>query len=318
MNNTTHVWRVFSILILAIVVGFILQRLLRPASFGELGHFRASSLNEIIQLEQIHQGRESCRECHQDIIQVHEKDIHFAVQCEDCHGPGNLHVKYHRGENKAISQQLAAMPKEYTLEGCLFCHRKLSARPRTFAQIDPIEHYAFLKVTDRNIKCIECHSPHEPLFLLGKVKDARIHPMIYECVDCHDTEPEKDLSQVEDHPVVFVCRDCHPAIVKDFLQHEHSFLRCTACHLFHRENETSGRIFKNGNRRFCLLCHEAKPFKDKSKLPQIVYSDHIAEMSEVMRRTPEELAENPTACLTCHFDFIHDSKLIRELQEQRR
>ncbi len=272
----------------------------------------------MMNMKLIHQGRESCRECHGDILEIHEKDIHFAVQCEDCHGPANLHMKYHRQEDKAIPQNLARMPREYTLEGCLFCHRKLSARPSTFAQIDPDEHYLFLHVTDKRTRCIECHSPHEPLFLLEQVSNARIHPIIYECIDCHTSIPEKDYKDVKDHPVVFVCQDCHPSVVRDFMEHEHSFMRCTACHLFHRENEISGRIFKNGNRRFCMLCHEAKPFKDKELLPQIVYEEHINEMSKVMRRDPEELIQDPSACLTCHFDFIHDLKLIRTIQEQER
>ena len=35
------------------------------------------------------------------------------------------------------------MPKEYTLEGCLYCHRKLASRPRDFPQVDLEEHEAY-------------------------------------------------------------------------------------------------------------------------------------------------------------------------------
>ena len=94
-------------------------------------------------------------------------------------------------------------------------------------------------------------------------------------------------------------------------------MRCTACHLFHRENETSGRIFKNSNKLFCLLCHEKKPFKNSDELPQIEFSEHIATMPEVMRVNPDEIKDKPTMCLRCHLDFIHDSKLIKVLQEQK-
>ena len=123
---------------------------------------------------------------------------------------------------------------------------------------------------------------------------------------------------MEDHPTIFVCQDCHPSVVRDFQKHEHSFLRCTTCHLFSRENEISGRVFQNGNRQFCLLCHERKPFKDAEQVPQIDFVAHIEKQAPVMRRPAGPLLEDQAACLQCHFDYIHDPKLIRRLQEQER
>ena len=312
MENWGHVWRLLILIILVAVIAFTVQRLLRPEGYGEVGNYRVGGLYDTMAQDLVHQGKEVCGDCHDDILSVHEKDIHFGVNCEDCHGPGHLHVKYYLGEDDSIIEEAAAMPKEYTLEGCLFCHRELVSRPRDFPQVDPAEHYRFLKVTEPNTRCIECHSPHEPLFLLTKVSEARIHPVIYECSDCHETEPQKDHRQVPDHPVIFVCKDCHPAVVKDFKTHEHAFLRCTACHLFHQETESAGRIFKNGNRRFCLLCHEKKPFKSQEELPQIVSSEHLAEQAADFELDLATIQQDPRACLGCHFDFIHDSELIEE------
>ena len=315
MKNTSHVWRVFVGLGAIVVLGALAQRLLTPKSFGELGHYRADSLKDIVSLELVHAGTEVCGKCHEKISAAHDKDIHLRVQCEDCHGPGERHVKYHQDGAGAISKEQAAMPKEYTLEGCLFCHRKLASRPRTFAQIDPVEHYQFLHVTASETRCVECHSPHEPLFLQEPVSKARIHPVILECDGCHNAPPHGDYQDVPAHPTIFGCQDCHPAVVKDFMKRAHSFLRCTSCHQFYRTSETSGRIFKNGSREFCLLCHEEKPFKDQNLLPQIVYADHLAKVAPIMRRDPAALEQEPTVCLTCHFEFIHDRKLIRALQE---
>ncbi len=318
VSNRSHVFRVLVLLTVSGVLFFIGQRLLQPKSFGQNGHYRADSVYEIMNTEPVHQGRAVCAECHTEIHDVHQKDIHWNVTCEDCHGPGDAHVKFHRDGDAGITPARAVMPAEYTLEGCLFCHRKLAARPSTFAQIDLMEHYDFLHVTDPQTPCIECHSPHEPLFLLEGVSEARVHPVIFECDDCHQTPPEIDHKQVADHPTIFVCQDCHPSVVRDFAKHEHAFLRCTACHLFHRENAISGQVFRSGAGRFCLLCHEQKPFKDDGQLPQIVYVDHIEEMAPVMRRLPGPLLEDPASCLQCHFDYIHDGRLIRRLQEQER
>jgi len=317
MSSKAHVHRVFIILAGALVVGFAVQRLLQPRSFGQYGHYRGDSLVQLMARAPVHQGRAVCAECHEEIHAAHRKDVHFRVECEDCHGPGLNHVRYRRGEDPTITPAAATMPREYTLEGCLFCHRKLAARPKSFAQIDPKEHYAFLHVNDERTRCIECHSPHEPLFLPESVSEARVHPVIFECEDCHGQRPEASYRSVPDHPTIFVCGDCHPSVVRDFEKHEHAFMRCTACHLYYPENEVSGRVFKNGTRGFCLLCHERKGFKDAT-LPQIVSAEHIPEMAPVMLRDAESLRDDPTACLQCHFDYIHDTHLIRRLQEQER
>ena len=303
MANFSYVARMLVLLVIVGVVGFAAQRILRPSDYGELGRYRAGGLDDILAQEPRHQGREVCGECHEDILTLHQKDIHFRVNCEDCHAPGKMHVAFFSGTDDSITEEQAAMPREYTLEGCLFCHRKLVSRPRTFPQIDPVEHFEFLHVTDATTRCIECHSPHEPLFLLTKVSEARIHPIIHECGECHDTAPEGDYHNVVDHPVIFTCRDCHGKVAEDFTSREHAFMRCTACHLFHQENPTAGRIFKNGNRQFCLLCHEKKPFKDPEGVPQIVSAEHLSDMGV-------EDDQDPRLCLTCHLENIHASELV--------
>ena len=318
MLSTAYVRRIFIILLCFLVFGLVIQHLLKPKSFGEFGAYRGNSLGEIASSESVHQGKEVCRECHDNIWSVHEKDIHFSVQCEVCHGPGNIHVKFYSGEDNSISIEDANLPKKYTLEGCLFCHRKLYSKPRTFAQIDQAEHYKFLGITSANVPCTECHSPHEPLFLLEPVKKARIHPAIFECENCHYSRPEKAIKDVPDHPVFFTCQDCHPAIVKDFPNHKHSFMRCTDCHLFYRENETSGRIFKNSNQRFCLLCHEQKSFRDPNKVPQIEFPKHVEDMASATDVNVGDLKDNNMVCLKCHTDFVHDSDLIKKIRGSER
>jgi len=334
LQNNSHAKRIFGLLIIAGILGFGVQQLLSPDTFGTIGHYRAESLKDILDQGQIYQTKVVCVQCH-DIYDIHAKDVHYDVECENCHGPGNIHIteiamllrqknqaptqsgKYSKEILDIIPKDLAQMPKEYTLEGCLYCHRKLESRPHDFAQVDPEEHYRFLHVTDDSIRCVECHNPHEPLFLLDPVSEARIHPTIYECDHCHEEPQEESHKDVENHPVIFECADCHQAIVLDFKKREHASMRCTACHLYHRENEMSGRIYKNGNKHFCLLCHEKKPFKDQDSLPQIVWSEHLEEMPEVSRKEAETINNSKTACLECHFNFIHDPDLIKILREQK-
>ena len=334
MKNNSHVKRVFALLFIAGIIGFGIQQLLLPDTFGIIGHYRAESLKDILSLQPIYQGEEACVQCH-DVYDIHEKDVHYDVECENCHGAGDIHIadiaaflkqknlkptesgRYAKETLEAVPEHLVQMPKEYTLEGCLYCHRKLASRPHDFAQIDPEEHYDFLHVTDDSIRCVECHDPHEPLFLLDPVSEARIHPTIYECDHCHKEPQEESHKDVENHPVIFECEDCHSAIVQDFNKREHAFMRCTACHLYHRENETSGRIYKNGNKQFCLLCHEKKPFKDPDNLPQIEEAEHLRDMPEATRKDAKAIMNSKTSCLECHYIFIHNPDLINVLREQK-
>jgi hypothetical protein len=312
MKEYGHVVRVLVVVIALFALWIAAQLFLRPADYGELGTIQHGSLQVMLAQEPVHLGKQACADCHSDIFDTHEKDLHFDVQCEDCHGPGNRHIDYFMDDDESLTEADAAMPKEYTLEGCLFCHRRLASRPVAFPQIDKNEHYRFLHVQDEQTRCIECHSPHEPIFLLTRFDQARVHPVIFECDHCHPRPMDKSHKDVPDHPVIFVCEDCHAPVVADFESRTHHFMRCTACHLFHQENEVAGRIFKNGNRRFCLLCHEEKPFRDPQAVPQIVSAEHIVDMADMMDEDGASLARDPRACLNCHFDMIHHQEILEE------
>ncbi|MFH1049713.1 MAG: hypothetical protein V1779_02145 [bacterium] len=305
MKDKLHIITVFSIIFVLIIIAIIIDNLLQPKSFNEHGHFRWDAVNELLSQKVINQDINTCRECHQDIYQLHQKDAHYNVPCVDCHSAGNLHVSYHRhdADSKNITKEQAKLKKEFNFEGCLYCHRKLAARPTDFPQIDQKEHYKFMHVKDSNTKCIVCHSPHEPIFLLADSRQARVHPMVYKCTDCHTTKPEKNYYNVEDHPKIFECKDCHPDIVKDFeTKPHHKYVECRTCHLFHKENETMGRMYKNGNAKFCLLCHESKPFKDSNYPPKIEWPSHIAKIKSISKLDTK-------ICLDCHSRHIHKMEL---------
>jgi hypothetical protein len=303
-KNKSHIFVIFSVIVILAIIGLLIGRLLQPKSFGEYGHYRWNAVEEIQKQEIINQKSNTCEECHKSIFNLHEKDAHYNVPCIDCHGAANLHVAFYKGDSTGlITKEKAYLEKDYKLEGCLYCHRKLKARPSDFPQIDQQEHYKFLNVTDPKTKCIECHSPHEPIFLLTDIKQSRLHPVVYRCTECHDKKPEKSPKEVQDHPTVFECSDCHKEIAKDFSQKQHhNYVECRTCHLFHRENETTGRIYKNGNAKFCLLCHEKKPFKNEKYPPKIDWPGHVGN-EQIIAKADQKI------CLSCHSDKIHKMDL---------
>ncbi len=306
MKDKKHIIIIFSIIIGLLVIAQIADWLLKPESFDKFGHYRWDAIGDIQSQKIVNQNMKVCSECHNEIFQLHEKDAHYNVPCVDCHGAGNLHVAFHKGGNDAknITEAQGRLKKEYNLEGCLYCHRKLAARPSDFPQIDVKQHFEFLHVTDPKTKCTACHSPHEPIFLLTDVKNARLHPIVYKCSDCHNKPVKGDFNKVEDHPKIFVCKDCHSQLVADFETRPHNnYVECRTCHLFHKEDETIGRIYKNGNAKFCLLCHEKKSFKDDSYPPKIEWPSHIDKLGYI-QKSDEKI------CLNCHADQIH--KMVLE------
>ena len=300
LKDKRHIIAIFSLVFLLMIIGLIIRKSLQPVSYGETGNYRWDANFEIMQQNVLNQNSNVCGECHKEILDYKQKDAHYNVPCVDCHGAGNVHVNYFKGDSlKGITKESAFLKKEYNLEGCLYCHRKLKARPIDFPQIDQQEHYSFLKINDLKTKCIECHNPHQPLYLLTDIKKSRIHPIVYRCSDCHKNKPEKSPAEVENHPTVFECKDCHKEIVDDFnTKPHHNKVDCRTCHQFHKENESAGRIFKNGNAKFCLMCHEKKSFKDDKTPPKIEWPAHIGN-TKIIAKSSEKI------CLTCHENKIH-------------
>jgi hypothetical protein len=223
MKDKLHIITIFTVIIVVVIIAIIAGKFLTPESYGLHGQYRWNSIKQIASLKTINQSVKVCQECHNDLYLIHEKDAHYNVPCVDCHGPANKHVSYYRSDenSKSITKDEATLKKEYNLEGCLYCHRKLKARPSDFPQIDKIEHYKFLNVIDNTTKCTECHSPHEPIFLLTEVDQSRLHPIINRCRDCHTEPVGNDYSKVKGHPKIFECKDCHAEIVSDFSSKPH-------------------------------------------------------------------------------------------------
>jgi predicted CXXCH cytochrome family protein len=110
------------------------------------------------------------------------------------------------------------------------------------------------------------------------VAEARKHPLIHPCSDCHADRSVEGRKLPTGHVVTFQCADCHAEIAADFAKKPHKFLDCRACHNFHKDSEFSGSIFKNGNPRLCLMCHQDAPFKS-DKVPKVASLEaHRAEM----------------------------------------
>ncbi|MEI7899725.1 MAG: hypothetical protein WCK89_05700 [bacterium] len=296
-----HAYPVLISVGVGVIIALIVRYALVPQTFGQYGFYRAAALDDEKAHLSRYAGRAACKVCHEDVVALHAKDAHASVECETCHGAGGKHV----------NDPDVPMAKANAKEDCLVCHRLLDARPGAFPQVDWQKHYKFVGVKDLSITCVRCHSGHEPLYLDHDLRTARLHPLIQECASCHTGRTDETLKKPDTHPKIFQCDYCHAGLAKSFAKGSHTQVRCTTCHLFIKENAYSGRIVRNTNPRFCLLCHRKSDFKavagSKGDAEPKTYTgpptiDWPAHIEEVSKDPPDP----KRTCVSCHQEHIHD------------
>jgi hypothetical protein len=134
----------FAIFITAFI---ILRHFLVPDTFGQYGFYRGAALEEIAQNQIKFAGHTACLDCHPDIDDLKQQDVHINLSCEVCHGPGQAHLE---------TGDAALIEKPVSRESCGMCHSKNAAKlESTIYQVDLKEH-------NTGKQCIECHNPHQP------------------------------------------------------------------------------------------------------------------------------------------------------------
>ena len=141
-------------LALLFLAGFLLFLAIRaffvPAGFGEFGHFRTGTLQDVRNNTPLHfGGRASCGEadCHEDVTAALATDSHARVGCESCHGALAAH---------AADPEIAEAAALDEIDLCSRCHALNPARPEAYTQQVDIE------VHREESACSECHDAHEP------------------------------------------------------------------------------------------------------------------------------------------------------------
>ncbi len=286
-----HTYRLFAVLGLGLLAALVARSLAVPESFGRYGYFRGDAVRDAMTARTPrYQGKDSCFECHKLESRPNDKDVHRTVQCEDCHGPGGAHVEDAKTDNIKVNRER---------EACIVCHRLLPARPGAFPQISWRDHFKQWGVVDDKTKCLDCHDAHEPLFLKKPLAEARLHPLIHRCRDCHTGTLAENTERPATHPAIFECAYCHAAKAADFQKRPHADVKCTTCHLFIKESDFSGRIVMNDDPRFCLLCHGKAAFRsDTAAAPTIAWPKHLA---DEQAGTDDET----TPCVGCHRAVLH-------------
>ena len=154
-----------------IILFLVLRQVLKPESFGELGHYRAKAIQENTRKELHYTVSDSCYKCHEDIRAGKAKGFHAKLKCEVCHGPGLRHSLYAGKFRDGGLPDSLKLYKPIERKDCAVCHQINAARIKILFdtinysmihQVNVLEHNPADTTTKEAYKCIECHNPHQP------------------------------------------------------------------------------------------------------------------------------------------------------------
>lgn len=171
-------------------------------------------------------GAETCATCHADIAKDFRHAFHAqqGVECEQCHGPGSLHMQGGGDVSKIISfRQRSATDANGV---CLSCH----------ARDEKIRNWIAGPHASNQVRCTDCHQTHThskkgeskadaSLDLMSLGHTENVESMVPEakalmqprwqandaCLRCHQTE-RGQMSLPYHHPLregKMSCADCH-------------------------------------------------------------------------------------------------------------
>jgi hypothetical protein len=167
VGRATHFVRLLALIALAAGAFWRIRAMAVPKDFGKLGHFRAGAIAEAAAREPRHLGSQECADCHDSIYVAWSRGKHSKPQCENCHGPGLLHVKTVSDDSTdmypdAIKQNRLALRPTTGVQECKWCHLKTFERPSTLKSINSVAgHITKTGGTYTSAsKCTDCHDPH--------------------------------------------------------------------------------------------------------------------------------------------------------------
>jgi len=141
-----HLIRMALVLVAGAIIFLLVRQAIVPKTFGQFGHYRAASLDDIRARPVSFAGKDACALCHDDVVKTKSEGKHAGVACEACHGPTAAHT-----EDPTTNH--AFKPNPATL--CVRCHEADSAKPKNFPQVVSKDHAG-------DMSCGECHKPHSP------------------------------------------------------------------------------------------------------------------------------------------------------------
>ncbi len=212
------------------------------------------------------------------------------IQCEECHGPGEIHA----GDPYNI-----AMKVDRSNEGCGKCHIR-GTEEKIPASGGFVKHHEqwneMFQSKHAALKCISCHNVHESLHPLNPNKAAAIK---VDCESCHSDEATSFANSGIDHAGSAFgpsCVDCHmPKAAKSAVA-SGEFVGDVRSHMFGINTAADAEMFTEdgsyavGNltvEYMCLQCHTDESKAWASENADRIHGGEVTSIDD---------------CFTCHND----------------
>ena len=175
------------------------------------------------------------------------------IMCEECHGPGGLHVQNPQGVQMMVDRDA---------ELCGQCHIRgeIEFVNASGGFIRHHEQYEELfQGKHITLDCVICHDPHEGVIQL---RQADVQTTRTQCENCHLDESQFQDSQI--HPAATECIDCHmPRITKSAVGNAENFTGDIRTHLMRINPLQIGQFSEDGSTSLsevgldfaCRHCH---------------------------------------------------------------
>ena len=238
-------------------------------------------------------GSEACSACHADVSRDFQHAFHAqqGVECEDCHGPGSLHVagdvskiiNYNKldareangaclschGQDEKVRNWMTG-PHSSNSVRCTDCHQVHQKQPpgkeaasldfdtstlgrnSAVAEMVPETKVMMESRERQNENCLRCHQAQRAQMSMPYHHPLREGKM--GCVDCHDPHGGSGGKNLRVANVNELCLGCHAQYRGPFAyQHPPVTENCLICHTPHGSPNTN--LLSVSEPALCLQCH---------------------------------------------------------------
>jgi predicted CXXCH cytochrome family protein len=240
-------------------------------------------------------GAETCAACHADIAKDFRHAFHAqqGVDCEQCHGPGSLHVQGSGDVSKIVSfRQRTATDANGV---CLSCHARDAG----------IRSWVAGAHASNKVRCTDCHQTHTYSAKGESKGDASIDVLTPARVNAVENLVPEAKALMQPHwQANDACLRCHQTERGQMSLPYHHPLRegkmsCADCHDPH--GGAAGNNLRTANaRELCLSCHAQYRGPFAYQHPPVAENCMICHTAHGSPNTNLLSVSEPALCLQCH------------------
>ncbi len=286
-----HYSKVLTLIVFVFVVVFCL-----PSIAAKKSEYAISSYAKYVQIPgATPMGADTCSTCHADIAKDFRHAFHAqqGVECEQCHGPGSLHVQGGGDISKIISFSKRSATDANGV--CLSCH----------ARDTSIRNWVAGPHASNRVRCTDCHQTHTYTKKGESKTDVSLDLMSPGHADnVGDLVPEAKVIMQPRWQANDACLRCHETERGQMSLPYHHPLRegkmsCADCHDPH--GGPGGNNLRTANtNQLCLSCHAQYRGPFAYQHPPVTENCMNCHTAHGSPNTNLLTISEPALCLQCH------------------